>query len=76
MSDETRWYSCTAVNFGSHSEQIYVLKYYTFLEITLSSRDYEKVPLLLFKIKSSLPGMETSFTYMFTSSAIASVAVS
>lgn len=52
----------------------YVLKYYTFLEITSSSRDYVKVPLLLFKIKSSLPGVEISFTYMFTSSAIASIA--
>lgn len=54
----------------------YILKYYTFLETTSSSRDNVKVPLLLFKIKSSLPGVETSFTYMFTSSAIASVAVS
>lgn len=53
------WYSCS-----------YVLKYYTFLEITSSSRDCIRIPLLLFTIKSSLPGAETPFSYMFSSSSL------
>lgn len=51
------WYSCS-----------YALKCYTFLEITSSSRDCLRVLLLLFTIKSSLPGAETSFIYVFSSS--------
>lgn len=57
----------------------YALKYYTFLEITSSSRDCIRVPLLLFMIKSSLPGAATSFIYMLSSSSFSvsgSVAVS
>lgn len=53
----------------------YALKYYTFLEITSGSRDSVRVPLLLFTIKSSLLGTETSFIYMFFSSSF-SVSVS
>lgn len=53
------WYSCS-----------YALKYYTFLESTSSCRDCIRIPLLLFTIKSSLPGAETSFSYMFSSSSL------
>lgn len=69
MSDETGWKSWTQLDLTWYSCS-YALKYYPFLEITSSSRDCIRIPLLLFTIKSSLPGSETSFSYMLSSSSL------
>jgi len=76
--DEKAEHNCS--DLGSDSVQLLLCsKILHILEITSSSRDCLRAPLLLFKTKSSLPGAETSFIYMFSSSSFsvsASVAVS